>query len=92
MPLQLTMSFDGGAKEYTRILDKGAEKIENLSGFFKEVVQYLEGKNEQFKSPILTIYEEEGAPIGGNWEVSPAYAVWKSEWWQKERLYSVPIK
>jgi hypothetical protein len=91
MPVILSLKFDGGGEEYVRGIDKTLKQLSNWSSLWDRIIELFEG-NGDLRSPIIQIFESEGAAIGGTWgATSTAYNIWKGRNWQDAREVDVPI-
>ena len=94
MSFKIEMHFDGGLETYSRGIDKTLDGLKDFSSLFDIFIKYFEGKDtglsgfNDTKSPIIEIFESEGALIGGDWSLTTEYEKFKEENWEKLREYS----
>lgn len=92
MPIQISLKFDEGEREYNRALKAVLDGLDDFSGLWKEIIRYLEGDGDQdLQDPTMAIWKSKGTIINGKWTNSLKYEKIKDKIWQKRRKVSWPF-
>lgn len=100
--IALTFKFDGAEKVYQRGIEKELNALKSFRTLFQAIMDYMEGGGgglttmsrkykEKPPSPILEIWKSKGQKIGGNWQNSAFYELWKAQNWQEYLTFDVPL-